>query len=211
MIGFIPSVDGIYTVEDTLEMKAKTLYPEKDIISIKYNDRTYSEGDAIKDCLRLVNKWLILAEARGKDIAKVLEGSSTGCKALCTIHSENTWDVPDRIMNMIGDDAKFNTRNDVYTFFSYALKVTQHITNSGITRNIEQLSFFTRENGKNKIITFMDNGELTGERIPDVILNKFKRSKELGEYEKYEEAFFNMYEKRMNELSAKKENTNAKN
>ena len=205
MIGFIPLVDGIYTVEDTLEIKAKVLYPEKDIISIKYNDK-YTEEQAIKDCLRLMCKWLILAEARGKDIAKVLEGASTGCTALCTIHSENTWDVPDRIMNMIGDDAKFNTKNDVYTFFSYAIKVSKHITENRITRNIEQLSFFTREFGINKTINFLVDGKLTGEKIPEMILNKFKHSNELGEYEKYEQVFFNTYNERMKEFEQKEGN-----
>lgn len=196
LIGFIPDVDGIYTVEDTLEMKAKILYPNKDIITIKYNDK-YTEEQAIKDCLRLVCKWLILAEARGKDIAKVLEGSSTGCKALATIHAENTWDVPDRIMNMIGDDAKFNTKNDVFTFFNYALKVSQHITGNGITRNIEQLSFFTREFGKNKTINFLVDGKLTGEKLPEMILKRFKRASELENYDKFEEQFFKLYEERM--------------
>lgn len=174
---FIPSKDGIWTVEDTLELKLEKLYPLKDIVAIKIDNRTYPQEKAIEDSLRNNIKWLILAESRGRDILKIVEGASTGCHTLTTIHAENTWEVPDRVMNMIGENARYGLMNDVYTFFSYAVKVKHVIKNYGIERKIDQVTFFTRENGQNKATVFIKDGELTSEALPEQIINKIKQAK----------------------------------
>ena len=88
LCSFIPEVDGIITVEDTLEMKLPKLYPNKDIYSLKVSD-TYTSVDAIRDALRLLTKWLILSEARGREIVQVMEAASTGCVAMTSVHAEN--------------------------------------------------------------------------------------------------------------------------
>ena len=48
LVGFIPEVDGIVSVEDTLELHLKDLYPNKDIYEMRISDNFKSE-DAIKD------------------------------------------------------------------------------------------------------------------------------------------------------------------
>lgn len=174
---FIPELDGIVTVEDTLEMRLKTLYPEKDIYMMRITN-DFSAVDAIRAALRLMTKWLIISEARGREVTTIMEGASTGCTALTSIHAENTWDIPDRIMNMVGEGARAGFENDVYTFFDYAIKVKADITDHGITRSIDQISFFDRSNGENKIINFLVDGKLTGERLPARIEKKFKLNNE---------------------------------
>lgn len=177
---FIPDTDGIITVEDTLEMKLPKLYPKKDIISLKVSD-SYSAVDAIRDALRLMTKWLILSEARGREIVQVMEAASTGCVAMTSIHAENAWDIPDRMLNMAGDESREGFENDIYTFFNYAVKVKKEVDNDnggGITRKVDQLVFFSRENGENKLTIFYKNGKLTGEQIPASILEKMRNETE---------------------------------
>ena len=178
LCGFIPDVDGIITVEDTLEMKLPRLYPNKDIYSLKISD-SYSSVDAIRDALRLLTKWLILSEARGREIVQVMEAASTGCVAMTSIHAENTWEIPDRMMNMAGDESREGFENDIYTFFDYAIKVKAEVTDHGIFRKVDQLTFFDRDNGENKMVVFYRDGELTGEKIPDSFLKRFKDEKKL--------------------------------
>lgn len=177
MCQFIPDLDGIITVEDTLEMRLKELYPEKDIYSMRITEQFTAET-AIRDALRLLTKWLILSEARGREISQIMEGASTGCVALTSIHAENTWEIPDRIMNMVGDDAHAGFENDVYSFFDYAIKVKAEVTPHGIYRSIDQITFFDRNDGVNSIIVFLKDGKLTGKRLPKRIEKKIENEKE---------------------------------
>ena len=177
---FIPENDGIVTVEDTLEMKLTKLYPEKDVASLKIS-KSYTAVDAIRDALRLLVKWLILSEARGREIVQVMEAASTGCVAMASIHAENAWDIPDRMLNMAGDESREGFENDIYTFFNYAIKVKKGFTENGIQRKIDQVVFFSRENNENKVTIFYRDGKLTGEELPQVILDKMRDQKEFLE------------------------------
>lgn len=177
---FIPENDGIVTVEDTLEMKLTKLYPEKDVASLKIS-KSYTAVDAIRDALRLLVKWLILSEARGREIVQVMEAASTGCVAMASIHAENAWDIPDRMLNMAGDESREGFENDIYTFFNYAIKVKKGFTENGIQRKIDQVVFFSRENNENKVTIFYKDGKLTGEELPQVILDKMRDQKEFLE------------------------------
>lgn len=177
LCGFIPSTDPIVTVEDTAEMRLKTLYPDKDIYMMRITDEFTAER-AIRDSLRLNTKWLIISEARGREIVLIMEGASTGCVAMCSIHAENVWEIPDRIMNMVGDSSRVGFENDVYTFFDYAIKVKADIDENGVHRSIDQICFFDRDEGENKIYRFVEDGILTGERLPARIEKKLKMNEE---------------------------------
>lgn len=179
LAGFIKDEDGIFTIEDTLEMKLKTLYPDKDIYSVKI-DENYGAEDGIRDALRMMTKWLILSEARGREIKSVMEASSTGCSNLVSIHAENVWEIPDRILNMAQSDVHSGFENDIYTFFDYAIKVKADITDKGIKRSIDQLCFFDRQNKENSIVIFMIGGNLTYKPLPDGIVLKMINAKERG-------------------------------
>ena len=172
LCSFIPTSDPIVTVEDTLELKLGVLYPDKDIYSMKISD-TFSQEDAIKDALRLNTKWLIISESRGRDIARIMEGASSGCVALTSIHAENVWEIPDRIMNMIGEGGHNGFENDIYTFFDYAIKVKADYTKEGIKRSIDQVCFFDRINKTNNIYVIVKDGKVNVEMIPNRIIDKF--------------------------------------
>lgn len=178
LCGFIPDQDPIVTVEDTLEMKLKILYPKKDIYSMKITD-SFSQSDAIIDALRLNTKWLIISESRGRDITSVMEGASTGCVALTSIHAENVWEIPDRIINMAGNLGHVGFENDIYTFFDYAIKVKAEYTSEGVKRRIDQICFFDRLNGQNKIYNIVKDGVPLKNTLPNRVLQKFIDNKEI--------------------------------
>lgn len=177
LCAYIPDQDPIVTVEDTLEMKLGILYPNKDIYSMKLSDK-FTQENAIKDALRLNTKWLIISESRGRDITRIMEGASSGCVALTSIHCENVWEVPDRIMNMAGDDASKKLENDIYTFFDYAIKVKADYSNEGIKRRIDQICFFDRCGKENEIKILVKDGKVQNEFLPDRIFEKFLENKE---------------------------------
>ena len=185
---YIPENDSIITVEDTLELKLKNLYPQKDIYSLKIGDK-YNQSRAIKDALRLNTKWLIISESRGEDISSIMEGASSGLVALTSIHAENVWEIPDRIMNMIKDKGHVGFENDIYTFFDYAIKVKAEYTETGIKRSIDQICFFDRYNKVNSISNIVKDGKLVNNKIPKKIIERFYKNKELK--------FLNLYLKEL--------------
>ena len=109
---------------------------------------------------------------------QVMEAASTGCVAMTSIHAENAWDIPDRMLNMAGDESREGFESDIYTFFNYAVKVKKGITENGIVRKVDQLVFFSHENGQNKTTIFYKDGKLTGEELPAPILEKMRNETE---------------------------------
>lgn len=175
LASFLPDNETIMTVEDTLEMKLPELYPWKDISAVKISS-DYPAEQAIRDALRLLVKYLLIAEARGREIARIMEGASTGCTAITTIHAANVWEIPDRVVQMGGSDVEPEAfENDVYTFFDFGVKVAKKVTENGVQRKIDQLCFFDRQNKENHTYIFMKNGMLTGEIVPRAITDKFNR------------------------------------
>lgn len=176
---FIPDNEVCITVEDTLELKLSELYPQKDIISIKV-DKDYTYEMAIRDALRNDTKNLWIAEARSREIARILEGASTGCSCWTTLHTPNVWDIPDRIVQMAGKDENGSDfENDVYSFFDVGIRVRKDVTSQGIFRKIDQICFFDRTNRENHTILFMKNGQFTHEELPLNLMNEFIRNKEI--------------------------------
>lgn len=177
LCNFIPNTDPIVTVEDTLEMKLKTLYPDKDIYSLKISD-AYSSEQAIRDALRLNTKWLIISESRGREILRIMEGASSGCVALTSIHAENVWEIPDRIVNMAGDNSRTGFENDIYTFFDYAIKVKATYSPNGIKRSIDQICFFDRKDKNNIITNIIRDGTPQKSLLPERVYRKFYQNNE---------------------------------
>lgn len=174
MASFLPENEACLTIEDTLELRLTEIYPEKDISAIKI-DEDYPPEQAIRDALRLLVKYMWIAESRGREIARIVEGVSTGCTAAVTIHADNVWEVPDRVVQMGGkeeDGASFE--DDVYRYFDAGIKVSKEITEQGVHRRIDQIAFYERIKQENRTIVFMKNGTYTGEAIPDSILEKFE-------------------------------------
>ena len=177
LVNFIPDHESIVTVEDVLEMKIQELYPSKDCASMRITD-IFKAEDAIKDSLRLNTKWLILAEARGREIARVMEGASTGCHALVSIHAENVWEIPDRIMSMAPEGTSDGFKNDVFTFFDVAIKVGIDFTN-GVNRKITQICFFDRTDEKNNTYIFFNDGIINPFAIPESVLKRIRENGEI--------------------------------
>lgn len=192
---YIPNDEPVVTIEDTLEMKLKTIYPEKDIFPLKVNDR-YTAEMAIRNALRTNTKWMLIAEARGREIFEILEGASTGCLAWSTIHTKNVWEIPDRIVQMAGGNVdKEALENTVYTFFDVGIKVRKDVTSKGIFRKIDQICFFDREDKENSMTLFMKNGTYTGKKLPDKILNALMENNELELIQRLSELYNSFGEK----------------
>lgn len=173
---WIPDIETIVTLEDTNELKLKQIYPQKFVRPCIIN-RHFTWSDGIEYALRANAKWLLMAEARAQEVLQVLEVASTSLAIVTCIHSKDVRMIPDRIDNMIGagSNGVMSKENDVFTFFDYAIKVNKDTSHGKRPyRYIDQLAVFERKNKVNKIYIIVEQGRLTGESLPESLLQHFK-------------------------------------
>lgn len=73
---FIPANERVITIEDTLEIRYAETNPGKDCIEMKVSEDVFGYSEAIKSCLRMNPKWIMLSEGTlkgGKISAAELE------------------------------------------------------------------------------------------------------------------------------------------
>ena len=174
---FISGNDRVITIEDTMEIRYAVTNPGKDCVEIKVSEDTYGYSDAIKSSLRLNPKWIMLSEARSKEVKFLLEGWSTGVRGMTTLHTDDVRNVPDRILNMLESriDAD-RLEHDIYQALDIAILIRKQKREDGsVYRYIDQVCFFLREQGKNKMIMVVSNGKLLSKTLPKGVMQRFQR------------------------------------
>lgn len=180
LTSFIPPYNRVITIEDSLEIHYSSINPGKDSLEMQVcmdgEDGKLTYSAAIKASLRQLPKWIILSEARGKEVVALLNSLTTGCHTLTTIHTDDVRKVPERIQEMAGADAEIS-KNMIYSNINIAILIKKNITNTGINRYISQMCLFSRDlDGHNNITMVVDNGRLIAKKedFPQDILNKLK-------------------------------------
>ena len=175
---FIPPNERVITIEDTLEIRYSKTNPGKDCIEIKVNEDTFGYAQAIKSSLRLNPKWLMLSEARSKEVKFLLESWSTGVRGMTTMHTDDVRNVPDRILNMLETriDAD-RMENDIFQALDVAVLVRKRKGSDQIYhRYIDQMCFYFREKGENKTVMMVFDGETVQKEIPEYIAHQLRRA-----------------------------------
>ncbi len=177
---FIPENERVITIEDTLEWHYSQVNPGKDCVELKVNS-VMDYTSAIKTCLRLNPKWIMLSETRSKEVVYLLECFSTGVRGMTTLHSDDVRNVPDRMKNMAGTERnEKNMENDIYNFIDVGVllnrrRETDESGNVRIRRFIDQVCFYDRYDQENKIYMIVDDGKILTDNIPNRIAEKMKK------------------------------------
>lgn len=168
---FIPPYERAISIEDNYELRLSSINPNLDCVEIKATmDGPFSYQSAIKAALRQLCKWLLMAEARSKEVINLLEAASTGCIVMTTLHSDDVRKIPDRVVNMMGIDGE-EKRNDVYNFFDVGIKVGIIKTDRGIKRSIDQICVMDRDDNENSLYLIYNHG-FTGQTLPKNLWQK---------------------------------------
>lgn len=161
--GYIPLQDRVITIEDTPEWHYRKLHPDHDSVELRIN-RQMDYTEAIRTCLRLNPKWIMLSEARSREVVHLIENFSTGVHGITTLHASDVRRIPERMLNMAGKEREATRlENDIYSFIDVGILVRRrcHEDISGrerVDRFIDQVCFFTREDGKNQIQMVVEDG-----------------------------------------------------
>ena len=96
---------------------------------------------------------------------------------MTTLHTDDVRNVPDRILNMLESRVDADRmENDVYQALDVGVLVRKKTDEEKVTRRyMDQICFYTREKGENKIEIVVFDGELITKNLPDSIMNIFKR------------------------------------
>ena len=187
-------------IEDTLEIRYAETNPGKDCIEMKVSEDVFGYSEAIKSCLRMNPKWIMLSEARSKEVKYLLQSWSTGVRGMTTLHTDDVRNIPDRILNMLESrvDAE-RMENDIYQALDVGILIRKRRNDEGVVyRYIDQVCFFYRENCMNHVFMLVSDGKIVDHDIPKVLLRRFLRE---GVDNPFSDVFVN--EIRMNEALSK--------
>lgn len=175
---YIPANERVITIEDTMEIRYSQTNPGKDCIEMKVSDEIFGYSEAIKTSLRLNPKWIMLSEARSKEVKYLLESWSTGIHGLTTLHTDDVRNIPDRILNMLESRVDADRmENDIYQALDVGVLIRKGKREDDSSyRYIDQVCFFYREKYNNEISIVVQDGVLLNQDLPQIILRKFKRA-----------------------------------
>lgn len=172
---FIDPKQRVITVEDNLELRYASINPKHDCVEFKVDD-DFTYSDAIKTSLRQRPDWILLSEARSREVKYLLESSSTGTGCMTTIHVDTVENIPERIMNMLGKQGE-EMENTIYSFFHVGILIRRMEIEHKIVRQIYEVCLFDREKGLNKVHMLYRDGRFLTRKIPISFIRKFKENK----------------------------------
>lgn len=176
--GYIPESERVITIEDVLEWHYKSLHPNADVIEMKMNkDFDYSDG--IIASLKQNPAWIMIAETRGKEIKHLIQSFTTGVNGITTLHTDDVRKIPERMVNMSEDSTNpERMENTIFSFIDVGILVSLRVDEAGKQyRVIDQIAFFSNENGVHQTNVVLEDGSFYRNTMPKSIEQKFKKAK----------------------------------
>lgn len=181
---YIPDKERVITIEDVLEWRFKELKPKADCIEMQTND-AFTYTDAIVASLKQNPNWIMIAETRGEEIASLINGFSTGVNGITTLHTDDIRKIPSRMLNMVNDTkAEKRLLENIFEFVDVGVMVAirQDPETGAMKRIIDQIGFYTNDNGKMECHMMVDGGKFVSHELPPSIERKFKIRQITGDY-----------------------------
>ena len=175
---YIPDDERVITIEDVLEWRYRDLKPNADCLEWQ----TIGDYDFEKltvASLKQNPSWIMIAETRSEEVKELINGFSTGVHGMTTLHTDDVRKVPMRMVNMVNDSmAEARFLNNIYEFVDVGVLVSIHKDEDGNSyRMIDQVGFYSSDNGSNECRLVVTEGKVFDGSIPSAsILNKFRRA-----------------------------------
>ena len=93
--------EKIITIEDTLELHLDKIFPHRDIVAMKTNNKA-SYSDVLVTSMRQNPRWILLSEVRSAEAVMAVRNSiSSGHNILSTIHADKASSIPNRLYSLL--------------------------------------------------------------------------------------------------------------
>lgn len=170
---YIPKEERAIVMEDSPEFHYSSINPNSDCSEWRIT-RDFPYEDALKSSLRQRPNWNILAEARGRETRYLMENFSSGIKVLTSIHLNDEADLIPRLKHMIGDPALADRiESEIYMLGLVVFVIERNISETGITRKLRQVCFYSKEEDGPRRTLIVNNGVLVNKELPPMVLEKF--------------------------------------
>lgn len=158
LVGFIDEVDKIVLIEDTMDSHLKELYPNKDILSWKTNNRISNSigfDELIKTALRNNPDWIIVSETRGSEAYSMLKSCLSGHHIITTLHSIDAKSNVERLIHMCKE--KYNLDQNllgsmICDNFDLGIHLDYDIDSDGVKRYISEIVEYVKYDKHGTII-----------------------------------------------------------
>lgn len=160
LMSFINDTQRVITIEDTLELRYHNIYPERDCVALRVNDK-FSYVDAIKASLRQKPNWMLVSEIRSKEVAYLIESATTGTHLMSTIHAMDASKIPLRMLHMFEKDVITNQNilTNIYDVLDIGIRVELIIKDKTIKRMITQVVYYEVIDNECKSIILYEKGK----------------------------------------------------
>ncbi len=147
IISHLPENERVIVIDNVLELDAIRNDSQIDLTCWKVDEKNdfSSSSVLIKNALRNNPDWLILAEARDKEMLDVLNSAMTGVPLITTMHSYDIKSLPFRMGRMVlKGSARLDydeTLTDIYYHFHFYIYLRKEIVDGFVKRSISEVSY----------------------------------------------------------------------
>ena len=137
---YIPVDQRIVTIEDSLEFNIREIHPEASCSAFRVRPG-FDYSAIIAMALRQNVNWILLQEARGKEVDDLLDAMSTGHTVLTTMHTRGADTVTTRIKQMMKNDAESMSSLEmrVYSLVDLVIHLKKETGKNGIVRSVDEI------------------------------------------------------------------------
>lgn len=123
LIGMIEKNAHIIVIDNIQELESVRSNSDIDLTSWQVlpsmSERTFE--NLIRNALRNNPDWLIIAEARGKEMADILLSTMSGHPIITTIHAKSIEEIPGRMTRMIQTSSTNQQYNEIFSDLTHAI------------------------------------------------------------------------------------------
>ena len=148
----------VIVVDNINELETIRKYIDYDLTMWEYNENNPNSNLSmlIKEALRNIPDWLILAEGRGKEMLDILNSAVTGLPIITTIHSFDANSIPIRMARMVmmnEENTKYeDVLSDIYYHFRYLVYLKKDKDKNGRVKRYISSIVHLDSSGKRKEI-----------------------------------------------------------
>lgn len=153
LLAKLPKYSRIIVIDSIRELEFLRREEDLDITSWNVNPKIEDSSfeSLIANALRSNPDWLIVSEARGKEMASVLNSVMTGHPIITTMHAKSIDAMPHRIVRMVQlgktNESYEDISDDVFEHFDYFVYLKKDIDKDGnIVRRIDSIANASRAN-----------------------------------------------------------------
>ena len=143
--------ERVIVVDNVLELDSLRHEADIDLSCWKVDEKNPNVTSAllIKNALRNNPDWLIVAEARDKEMVDVLNSAMTGLPLITTIHAYDGYSMPFRMGRLVlRGDQKLDykeTLQDIYYHFHFHFYLKKKVVKDRIVRYIASVGYFDND------------------------------------------------------------------